>query len=91
MRSDMAKVVTEAPRRGHANPSRKWGRRLRKDDANWTTMVPGTCRQRVAAVSKTRRTSPTCSGRCADICVNRLGVPGTRSGRRSRRISTAAP
>jgi hypothetical protein len=32
MRSDMAKVVTEAPRRGHANPSRKWGRRLRKDE-----------------------------------------------------------
>ena len=32
MRRDMAKVVTEAPRRGHANPSRKWGRRLRKDE-----------------------------------------------------------
>jgi hypothetical protein len=32
MRSDMAKVVTEAPRRGHANPSRKWGRRLRKNE-----------------------------------------------------------
>jgi hypothetical protein len=32
MRSDMAKVVTEAPRHGHANPSRKWGRRLRKDE-----------------------------------------------------------
>ena len=28
MRSDMAKVVTERPRRGHANPSKKWGRRL---------------------------------------------------------------
>ena len=26
MRKDMAKVVTEAPRRGHANPSSKWGR-----------------------------------------------------------------
>jgi hypothetical protein len=32
MRTDMAKVVTEAPRRGHANASRKWGRRLRKDE-----------------------------------------------------------
>lgn len=32
MRSDMAKVVTEAPRRGHANPSNKWGRRLSKDE-----------------------------------------------------------
>ena len=32
MRSDMAKVVTEAPRRGHANSSKKWGRRLRKDE-----------------------------------------------------------
>lgn len=31
MRKDMAKVVTEAPRRGHANSSRKWGRRLTKD------------------------------------------------------------
>jgi len=30
MRRDMAKVVTEAPRRGHRNPSRKWGRRLTK-------------------------------------------------------------
>ena len=32
MREDMAKVVTEAPRRGHANPSSKWGRRLSKDE-----------------------------------------------------------
>lgn len=32
MRKDMAKVVTEAPRRGHANPSSKWGRRLTKDE-----------------------------------------------------------
>ena len=34
MRKDMAKVVTEAPRRGHANPSSKWGRRLTKDEYN---------------------------------------------------------
>ena len=32
MRSDMAKVVTERPRRGHTNPSKKWGRRLRKNE-----------------------------------------------------------
>lgn len=32
MRKDMAKVVTEAPRRGHANPSRKWGRRLTRNE-----------------------------------------------------------
>jgi len=32
MRKDMAKVVTEAPRRGHANRSSKWGRRLCKDE-----------------------------------------------------------
>jgi hypothetical protein len=32
MRKDMAKVVTEAPRRGHANRSSKWGRRLSKDE-----------------------------------------------------------
>jgi hypothetical protein len=32
MRIDMAKVVTEAPRRGHANRSSKWGRRLTKDE-----------------------------------------------------------
>src|SRR5260370_26467608 len=32
MRKDMAKVVTEAPRRGHGNPSSKWGRRLTKDE-----------------------------------------------------------
>ena len=31
MRSDMAKVVTERPRRGHGNPSKKWGRRLRRN------------------------------------------------------------
>jgi hypothetical protein len=31
MRKDMAKVVTEAPRSGHRNPSKKWGRRLNKD------------------------------------------------------------
>ncbi|MBI3264785.1 MAG: hypothetical protein HYZ58_16795 [Acidobacteria bacterium] len=28
MRHDMAKVVTERPRRGHGNSSKKWGRRL---------------------------------------------------------------
>ena len=28
MRNDMAKVVTERPRRGHDRPSKKWGRRL---------------------------------------------------------------
>ena len=32
MRNDMAKVVTEAPRRGHSNRSAKWGRRLCKDE-----------------------------------------------------------
>jgi len=32
MRNDMAKVVTERPRRGHGNPSKKWGRRLRRDE-----------------------------------------------------------
>ena len=32
MRRDMAKVVTEAPRCGHGNPSKKWGRRLNKDE-----------------------------------------------------------
>src|SRR2546430_14964904 len=32
MRDDMAKVVTESPRRGHGNPSKKWGRRLNKDE-----------------------------------------------------------
>jgi hypothetical protein len=32
MRSDMAKVVTERPRRGHGNPSKKWGRQLRKNE-----------------------------------------------------------
>jgi hypothetical protein len=28
MRIDMAKMVTEKPRRGHEKPSKKWGRRL---------------------------------------------------------------
>jgi hypothetical protein len=28
----MAKVVTERPRRGHGEPSKKWGRRLNKDE-----------------------------------------------------------
>ena len=32
MRSDMAKVVTERPRRGHGNWSKKWGRRLGKNE-----------------------------------------------------------
>jgi hypothetical protein len=32
MRYDMAKVVTERPRRGHGNPSKKWGRRLRREE-----------------------------------------------------------
>ena len=32
MRHDMAKVVTERPRHGHGNPSRKWGLRLREHD-----------------------------------------------------------
>ena len=32
MRSDMAKVVTERPRRGHGDLGKKWGRRLRKSE-----------------------------------------------------------
>lgn len=32
MRKDMAKVVTERPRRGHSNASSKWGRRLGKNE-----------------------------------------------------------
>jgi hypothetical protein len=32
MRNDMAKVVTERPRRGHGNASKKWGRQLRKNE-----------------------------------------------------------
>ncbi len=32
MRSDMARVVTERPRRGHTNQSKKWGRRLGKNE-----------------------------------------------------------
>jgi len=32
MRNDMAKVVTERPRRGHGNSSKKWGRRLGKNE-----------------------------------------------------------
>jgi hypothetical protein len=32
MRRDMAKVVTERPRRGHGNRSKKWGRRLGKNE-----------------------------------------------------------
>ena len=32
MRIDMAKVVTEKPRRGHGSPSKKWGRRLGKNE-----------------------------------------------------------
>lgn len=32
MRSDMAKVVTEAPRRGHGSPSAKTARRLNRDE-----------------------------------------------------------
>jgi hypothetical protein len=34
MRNDMAKVVTERPRRGHGNPSRKWGHPLGKHEYN---------------------------------------------------------
>ena len=32
MRNDIAKVVTERPRRGHVNTSKKWGRRLGKNE-----------------------------------------------------------
>lgn len=32
MRNDMAKVVTERPRRGHGSPSKKWGRRLHRGE-----------------------------------------------------------
>ena len=34
MRHDMAKVVTERPRHGHSNPSKKWGLRLRQHDCD---------------------------------------------------------
>src|SRR5579872_2309186 len=34
MRDDMAKVVTERPRRGHAERSKKWGCRLNPKDCD---------------------------------------------------------
>ena len=38
MRDDMAKVVTERPRRGHRNPSKKTsGLRIRRYDADADT------------------------------------------------------
>ena len=46
MRRDMAKVVTEAPRGGHANPSKKWGRRLHRDELDADDHGP--CRAPIA-------------------------------------------
>ena len=51
MRKDMAKVVTEAPRRGHANSSKKWGRRLRKDGMRAGGPRSGACGHRRGAAS----------------------------------------
>ena len=77
MRKDMAKVVTEAPRRGHANPSRKWGRRLTRDE--YALDDHGASRghrsRATASMAGTRKSSPTCSGRSADICGKQVGRP----------------
>jgi hypothetical protein len=81
MRSDMAKVVTEAPRRRHGNPSKKFGWRLRKDEHELEDHGPDRASTaRPASTAGARRTLPMCSGRCADICASRLGGPGIKYG-----------
>ena len=90
MRIDMAKVVTERPRRGHGNPSKKWGRRLGRTSTTPRIMDRRAHRSRgIISTAGTPRSSPTSSDRCADTFESRSDVLGTRSGRRSFAISTA--
>ena len=83
MRRDLAKVVTEAPRRGHGNPSRKWGRRLTKVEYDLDDHGP-----RRAPVARHRQYSGNAKefsdvlGPLRGYLRNRSGVPGTKSGRR---------
>ena len=48
MRSDMHKVVTERPRHGHRNPSRKWGGRVSEDHEEATFVSSARGRQYAA-------------------------------------------
>jgi hypothetical protein len=89
MRSDMAKVVTEAPRRGHGNPSRKWGRRLRKDEYELDDHGPAR-----ASSARHRQYDPKdfsdVLGPLRRYLRKQVGVPGTKSGPRSHRLLIAA-
>jgi hypothetical protein len=92
MRDDMAKVVTERPRRGHGDPSKKWGHRLNKDDYDLDDH--GASR---APVARRRQYSSNWKefsdllGRFDGTCASRSGVPGTRSGPRLLGLSTTDP
>jgi hypothetical protein len=92
MRKDMAKVVTESPRRGHSNRSSKWGRRLTKDeyaldDHGARVAHPSRVTDSTAG---TRRNSPTRLDRCAAISANRSADRGTKSGPRSEVLGRSA-
>jgi hypothetical protein len=72
MRDDMAKVVTERPRRGHGSPSKKWGRRLHPGeyelDDHGSSRAPIARRRQYGS---NWRSSPTFLDRCVDTCANR--------------------
>jgi hypothetical protein len=92
MRKDMAKVVTESPRRGHSNRSSKWGRRLTKDeyaldDHGARVAHPSRVTDSTAG---TRRNSPTRLDRCAAISGRACGRPRPRTRRRSPRPRSAS-
>ena len=91
MRSDMAKVVTERPRRGHGNPSKKWGRRLQKHvyDAEDHRLTRAAIARRNQYRLERKRSSPTFWARSGGTCISRSDALGTRSGRTSHAISTA--
>jgi hypothetical protein len=86
----MAKVVTERPRRGHGNSSKKWGRRLRENE--YHAQDHGPERAPIARRHQYGWNAKEFSDlldRCADTCESRSDVLGTRSGRRSFALSTA--
>ena len=92
MRNDMAKVVTEAPRRGHRNPSKKWGRRLTTDEYDSDDHGPSRApTARYRQYGWNAKEFSDVLGPLRRYLRKQVGRPGTRSGPRSRTPSTAAP
>ena len=80
MRDDMAKVVTERPRRGHGNTSKKTtGQRIKSYDPDREYDEPNRLLASPGRTDMTAKSSRICSTLSNGTCGHASDSPGTRS------------